>query len=724
MPSTPAADRAPRATPWISQGTLALALLLAAACQKDQGRLGTPPAIQPLVALTAASSCNALESSVQEIAVQQMRAQMQAMKTWYGGPIAAAGGADGAPKSTGAPSSYTTTNTQVAGVDEADFVKNDGTRIFVLSNNRLYAARSWPPESLALAGKLELEGWPSEMFLDGDQVVVFSSIWAVPDGGGMGPDASKSGAMMPCALDGMGCFYGWSTTKITVVDVSDLAAPRAVSEIYLPGSASGSRRVGSSVRLVLTDGVRWPAAVKWWPDYDPVLYSDQAKWKAAIDALADANERVIRAAPIEQWFPRGQRKLPGGQVIDVGYQCTDFWLSNAPERLGLVTVATLDLAHLEQGVSRASIVGEAGVLYATKDHLYLANQHWWWWSMGGQRDWTYLHLFDISDPAKARYVASGGVEGHVGDQFALDEKDGYLRIATTTVTWSEDPSNPNWLRTKLSNRLSVLAPQPVVAAAGEAAGTGNRLAIIGELAPLEDEERIMAMRFTGDTGFAVTFRNFDPLITLDLSDPAHPKKIAELTVDGFSTYLQPIDAGHLLSIGVDLPLDAAGRPDWSKRSLQLSLFDVRDLSAPKRTAQALVGTAWAYSEALWDHHAFNWYPADALHKGLLAIPFSDWLQSTTRPWWDEFVSDLRVFAVDPAGSIQPVGKLGMGDVYLSAGDGSWSWWYRPWVRRSVMATDQAGQTFVYAVADAGLRVAALGHLGKPLATVLFPRPGK
>ena len=51
----------------------------------------------------------------------------------------------------------------------------------------------------------------------------------------------------------------------------------------------------------------------------------------------------------------------------------------------------------------------------------------------------------------------------------------------------------------------------------------------------------------------------------------------------------------------------------------------------------------------------------------------------------------------------------------------WSWWYRPWVRRSVMSTDQSGNTFVYAVSDAGLRSAALSNLDKPLATALFPR---
>ena len=62
----------------------------------------------------------------------------------------------------------------------------------------------------------------------------------------------------------------------------------------------------------------------------------------------------------------------------------------------------------------------------------------------------------------------------------------------------------------------------------------------------------------------------------------------------------------------------------------------------------------------------------------------------------------------------------MNDVYIQQGSGDWTWWYRPWVRRSVMSTDQAGTTFVYAVSDAGVRTAALAHLDVPLATALFP----
>ena len=690
--------------------SLCLMLTLLAACGKqDQA---APARIETRVHLARAGTCESLTRQVQDTAVRQMRSQMDEWKrgSVYSAP--AAGGAAATPTATGGPASYSTTNTQVAGVDEADFVKNDGTRIFVLAGRTLFAATSWPPQSLAVAGKLEIEGWPSSMFLEGNQLVVFSSTWTVPPGGGMGiPSGGAGTTVAPCPSQG--CYWGWATSKITVVDVSDLSSPKAASEVYLPGYSTGARRVESSVRLVLSDTVRWPEAIRWWPEYDPALYQDKDKLAAAIAALEDANEAIIRATPLQSWFPEGKRKLADGTAIDVGYNCSDFYLSNAPERLGLVTIATLDLAHLDRGVSRASIVGEAGVLYATKSRLYLASNHWWWWPMAGQRDWTYVHGFDIADPSEARYFGSGGVEGHVADQFAMDEHEDHLRVATSTVKLIDDPAIAGSFRFELGSRLSILAPQP-------AADGGSTLALVGEIPELEAGERLMATRFVGVHGFAVTFRYVDPLVTLDLSDPTHPRKVAELTLPGFSTYLQPIDENHLLAIGVELPLLPGGRPDWSHRSLELSLFDVTDLASPKRTAHALVGTAWAYSEALWDHHAFNWYRPDATKPGLLAIPFSDWVQPAPSPWWTGFVSDVRVFSVDSATGIAQVGSLGMNDVYIQQGSGDWTWWYRPWVRRSVMSTDQAGTTFVYAVSDGGLRTAALPHLDVPLATALFP----
>ena len=64
-------------------------------------------------------------------------------------------------------------------------------------------------------------------------------------------------------------------------------------------------------------------------------------------------------------------------------------------------------------------------------------------------------------------------------------------------------------------------------------------------------EEIYAARFMGNTGYFVTYRNTDPLFSVDLSDPAKPEIIAELKVTGFSEYLHFWDDTHLLGIGYE-----------------------------------------------------------------------------------------------------------------------------------------------------------------------------
>lgn len=53
----------------------------------------------------------------------------------------------------------------------------------------------------------------------------------------------------------------------------------------------------------------------------------------------------------------------------------------------------------------------------------------------------------------------------------------------------------------------------------------------------------------GDTGYFVTYRQVDPLFSVDLSDPENPKILGELKIPGFSEYLHPYGDGKLLGIG-------------------------------------------------------------------------------------------------------------------------------------------------------------------------------
>ncbi len=116
---------------------------------------------------------------------------------------------------------------------------------------------------------------------------------------------------------------------------------------------------------------------------------------------------------------------------------------------------------------------------------------------------------------------------------------------------------------------------------------------------------------SGPTAYVVTFKQVDPLYTVDLSDPTQPRVLGELSLPGYSAYLHPIGSDLLLGIGQDV--SEQGRPVGT----QLSLFDVSDLRHPTRIAHATLGPGWSESES--DHHAFLFWP----RTGLVVVPFMD-----------------------------------------------------------------------------------------------------
>jgi hypothetical protein len=703
---------------WKRYGWVGLALV-AAGCGSSSKTSGvTNEPVQSAAKLESFAGCEDLEQFIEDSATKQMRASLESLKGngggWgYGGLPRGGDMADGAPPGaptptedaagggSSGPNDSTDTNNQVEGVHEADFVQNDGTRIFVLSGPRLYIHRSWPAEQLVRTAALEVEGWPREMLLDGERnrLVITSQVYEQRPGrptltGGGGGVASPA---MDCAGFGCGYYYG-DTLKVTVVDVADLAAPKVVEQVYLPGGYLNARRVEGAVRLVLSDQFRWPEDVSFYPEYSRDLYEDKDKLADAVDALIAKNEKLIRAQSLEAWLPGGRRVDAAGHTTPLTYSCTDFFHANAPTGLGFVTVLSmnLDAGAANAAPRRTSVVTSPGEVYASKDSLYMATGHWWWWPEVGQSDFTYLHKFDIREPGQATYVGSGTMEGHIANQFSLDEHEGVLRVATTVSTRTVDVTNQNWWRFDTVSRVVTFREQE------------GKLEELGRTENLAPGESIFSARFVGKKGYVVTFRQTDPLFTFDLSDPAHPRKVGELKVLGFSTYIHPIGDTHLLTLGEQR--DETG--GWNSRALKVTLFDVTDLEHPKEAFTQTVGTASSYSEALYEHKAFNYFAA----KGLLAIPFTDWSYDST-DYWSSFRSELRVFRVDTATGITPVGALSMKDVYQTFNQRGWSWYWSPMVRRSVMADD-----YVYAITDGGLRVAKVDALQTPLATSLFQPP--
>jgi uncharacterized secreted protein with C-terminal beta-propeller domain len=228
------------------------------------------------------------------------------------------------------------------------------------------------------------------------------------------------------------------------------------------------------------------------------------------------------------------------------------------------------------------------VVYASGRSLYVATQRWTPPPASPDaeppaRAFTTVHRFATGDPDSTSYRASGEVPGYLLNQFALSEHDGVLRAASTeTPLWwgGGQPAESESFVTVLDERDGALVQ-------------------IGKVGGLGRGERIFAVRFIGDAGYVVTFRQVDPLYVVDLERPAEPRVRGELKIRGYSAYLHPLGEGLLLGVGQDATEGGA------QLGTQLSLFDVSDPSRPVRLHQAVV--ADSSSSAEFDHHAFLWW---------------------------------------------------------------------------------------------------------------------
>jgi hypothetical protein len=187
---------------------------------------------------------------------------------------------------------------------------------------------------------------------------------------------------------------------------------------------------------------------------------------------------------------------------------------------------------------------------------------------------------------------SGHVDGSLLNQFAMDEHDGNLRVATTTgQPWVEGAGESE-------SHVAVLAPRD------------GALTEVGQASGLGKGETIRSVRFLGDVGYVVTFEQTDPLYTVDLSDPAAPQVTGELKIPGYSAYLHPVGDGRLVGVGQD------ATDEGVTTGMQVSLFDVSNPAAPTQVTKTTLPSS--SSSAEWDHRAFLWWAQD----GLLALPLS------------------------------------------------------------------------------------------------------
>ncbi len=361
-------------------------------------------------------------------------------------------------------------------------------------------------------------------------------------------------------------FMPWripSDTYIKIYDIEDRSNPALKRELIAKGYYSNSRMVGDYAYLI----------TGFYAQIDPLI-------------LPSVKENGA------------EEKVPANEIRNLGYPDYSY------EFVNIISINTQN--DDEKYEIQSYLSGSSKNMYASQDNIYLTHSLW----RPIFTPWSETPLSDaeknITPPTeivpaqktsidkiginlgKIHYAGQNNVPGTILNQFSMDENNGFFRIATTTELEE--------------NNIYVL---------------DSDMKLAGKLEGLAKGERIYSTRFMRDRAYMVTFKNVDPLFTIDLSDPYNPKLLGKLKIPGYSDYIHPYDENHIIGIGKDAVESEEGDFAWYQ-GIKIALFDVSDPTNPREISKYNIGDRGTDSYALQDHKAFLF----DREKNLLAIPIT------------------------------------------------------------------------------------------------------
>lgn len=482
---------------------------------------------------------------------------------------------------------YSTTNLQMEGVDESDIAKIDGSYIYTVEDKyivitdirdgKLEEVTRFLPKDCGAADRV------MEIYVDGDQLILVVQGYETSlDGNSKaGSDketsdketsdketkdeenSDKETAVSDVAKDGAFCYKmnGKSTTQIQVYSIVDRKNPEFEGRLIQDGYYNTSRKIGDVVYL--------------FTQYN--MTSDVTSYVEKKHGVEDLKEGNGVSSLAEAVIPK-----VNGEKVAAG----EIYLPESSGESGIL-VSSLDVNKPDKVLDSKLVISGYAQTYISKDALYLYEE-----------DYDGAMITNIAkfalDEGRISGVAATAVRGYVRDTFAINASDGYLRVLTTDYSTEDEV-----------NALYIL---------------DENMKLTGQLTGIAPGEEIYAARFMGNTGYFVTYRNTDPLFTVDLSDPAKPEIIGELKVTGFSEYLHFWDDTHLLGIGYE-----SDEKTGNIENIKLSMFNIENPGEVTEEAKLVLKDV-DYSEALYDYKSV----IISKDKNLIGLVCEDYSSSRTK----------------------------------------------------------------------------------------------
>lgn len=578
---------------------------------------------------------------------------------------------------------YSQTNTQVQGVDEADWAKTDGRFMYQISGSRVIIADISNPDQPRLAAELKYENdegfQPQQLYIDRNQLIVIGQSAIMVEAQ---PEPSSE---LKMAIEPVGKRMIWpphqttSTVKTYLYELSESGKPELKRQLEQEGSYLSSRKIGDALYIV-TNKYSYG-----FPVYNGLTTKEKS------DGEVSKEQQELAQQLTRSFEPIYRDSAISKDALTISLE--DIRYFPEPADNSMMLVGSVDLGQPNEQLQVSAYLGSGGTIYASKKNLYVAQSVYKSTGSGHEQE-TRIHKFRL-DGGSVVYIGEGSVPGALLNQFSMDEHEGYFRIAVTKGNmWASGADGS-------TNNVYVL---------------DEKLATIGTLEGLAPGERIYSVRFMGKRAYMVTFRNVDPLFALDLSQPAQPKVLGQLKIPGYSDYLHPYDDNHLIGFGkdtIELPSKGMGPDDTMAfyQGLKIALFDVSDVANPKEKFKEIIGDRGTHSELLQDHKALLF----SKEKELLAFPVElhelknkETLNAESFPPHGEFTfQGAYVYRLNLQGGFQLRGRVS----HLTDEDMKKSGQYGFDYTKSVRRIMYAGDT-LYTLSDAMLKANHMNSLSE------------
>ena len=457
-------------------------------------------------------------------------------------------------KSTTTESSSSKTNTQVENVDEADIVKVESNYIYYIAEDKIVIINAEKPENAEKVSEInyEEEGfYPNELYVKNNKLVVIGAYYDA---------VSETYKTIDDAYDRI--YIRDNKTEIIIYDIAEKTNPKQIRKIEMDGNYISSRMINENLYLATTQNIYgYGIARSQMKDLNENDYKPKYK-----DTIISYEEKCINYDKIYYF----------DEIEDMNY----------------LILAGMNIENNEE-VDVQTFLGGGSDIYASEKNLYIGKNTIKYDKLYRETESiTQILKFELSN-GKIKYKAEAKVKGYINNQFSMDENNGYFRIATTSNI-EEDKKYTT------INNMYVL---------------NENMEEVGKIEGLAKGEKIYSVRYVGNKGYMVTFKQVDPLFVIDLTNPQNPQVLGQLKIPGYSTYLHPYDDTHIIGFGYNTE-----QKETSVRTngLKMAMFDITDVSNPKELFKINIGKNNTSSRLTYNHKALLY----SKEKNIIGFPLT------------------------------------------------------------------------------------------------------